>query len=229
MRVKASFITEVDRSNEPFVRSFHPSLEFQDHVYVFQDLDGQCVWAVQVELTDQLPATHAAGRPIHLLPPFSKLPKCTWADSAITPAGDPVRRTINLRRMLNPDELDKARALFPEAVRERVLIFEWIVVLFRCYADLQSRWYRMKPSTFGDRLVGFEVLHHTPMTAAKDFTYGTVVARASHVETGPAGCLGLAIMLPSGENAITTATHCFVKLPTRSLMIILTEKAYSTI
>lgn len=228
-RAEAIFAALVHRNNESFIRSFHPSLEFFDKVWVFEDVDGQGVWLIPIGFQTRLTDTHAAGRPIHALPYFQKLPQTTLADSAMPVPVDLICRTINLRRMLTPNDLETARQTFPEAVGVRVLIAGWIVFLFRCDSDVKLCWRRPKPNSFGDRPIACAIVNHVPTTTAEDLLYGTVVARAPQLEMVPAGCLGLSIKLPNGENAITTATHCFVKLPTRSLMTKVIEKAYSSL
>jgi hypothetical protein len=131
--------------------------------------------------------------------------------------------------MLTPSDLNTARQTYPEAFGLRVLISGWIMVLDPNPSAMKACWRRRTPVTFGDRPVAFDLIDHTPTTAEGSLAYGSVVAREPNMELAAAGCLGLAITLPDRQDVITTATHCFVKLPKKSLIRTALEIAYSTI
>ncbi len=227
-RAEASFALSVNESNERFIRTFHRSLEKYSNVWVFEDVfGGQIVWVVSFTSQDMPPDTHAAGRPIHLVPQC-EYPAMSMADSAVFPPADPIRRTINLRRMLTAEDLIVARRTFPDAVGIRVLIAGWVIILFRTRSQMKLSWTRKNPTTFGERRIAYEVLNHTPTTAIDCLEYGTAVARAPNAIMKATGCLGLALTLPNGEEAITTPTHCFVDLPQKSFLRTIVEKAYSS-
>lgn len=111
----------------------------------------------------------------------------------------------------------------------RVLLAGWIVILFRKLSDINARLRRSIPATFGSRPVGFHVVDHVPTTAQPSLTYGTAVARQPNVQFAAVACVGLAITLPNGQDAISTVTHSFVDFPKRSFIRTAVDIAYSSI
>ena len=200
-------MTTITADNESFCRTFHPTLAGCEAVTVHEDIGQPSVWLVSC--TAKLRHTHAGGREIHRFPRFECPPSYPLGLS-FPSQEDPISHRINLRRMLTANDRELIMHTFVGSVGVRLFIAGWVVVLFHDRKSMEMCWARGVPDTVGGRRLGYEVVDLCP--SSLPVGYGTPISSHPHDFTSSHGCLGLRLLMPTGETVITTTTHAFVKL-----------------
>lgn len=204
-RVHAHSALAVTPGNEVMVRTLHRSLQNCREVFVHEQ-SGKTIWLVSpTNNLTPLRDTHAAGREIHIFPMF-ELPPPDFRFRE-----DPVCRMINCRGLLSDEDIRIIREYFPGSVGARVLICGFLVILFDNKKALKKSWKQGVVNYVGGLVVEYAMRYY--MTACD------VVPSRHASNTGPDGlgensCLGLRLRMENGIEAITTATHSFVRFPT---------------
>ena len=204
-RVQAQFASEVTPENEVLIRTLHRSLETCSRLAVHEGNDGHIIWLVlKVDNMTRIWDTHAAGRKIHIFPDF-ELPPLYMPRYR----PDPLIGRINSRLILKPSDLRIIRDYFPGSVGVRVLICGSVLILFETRKAMKASWELGPMDTIGGQRIGFT-------TARYELTSNTIASGYAVTDKPDdfmrfQGCLGLHLRLPSGQEAITTSTHNFVK------------------
>ncbi|CAG8939211.1 unnamed protein product [Penicillium salamii] len=211
---RAESITHIDKENEQFVRTHHPSLSSQEGVRVSESAFGEPVWLVLSPLAASQ-SVYAGGRPIHYFPGDYAI------DTSYGPFGPLIPRTpekynehfdryINPRRFLTPADLDSLRELFPEAVGVHLLIAGFLVILFEEERHVLDACNTVWPLELAGLQVCFQLTHLSFTTAPVES--GNILKETSKQGNNAfAGCLGLKLKLQNGSTAVTTVTHGFVR------------------
>lgn len=194
----------VTPGNENMVRTLHRSLQNCREVFVHEQ-SGKTIWLVSPTNTlIPLRDTHAAGREIHIFPKF-ELPPPDFRFRE-----DPVCRMINCRGLLSDEDIRIIREYFPGSVGARILICGFLVILFDNKKALKKSWKQGVVNYVGGLAVKY---------AMRDYMTACDVP-SSHASTnrpdglGENSCLGLRLRMENGIEAVTTATHSFVRFPT---------------
>ncbi|MCJ1349457.1 hypothetical protein MMC31_007697 [Peltigera leucophlebia] len=199
------FIQQVDLENEILIRTLHRSLGIFSEVLVHEG-SGRPIWIVSdVEHFSKVQDTHAGGREIHLLPePYTPRPHLPFRE-------DPIARLINCRLLLRKEDLRTIRDYFLGSSGVRVLICEFIYVLFLNQENLNSSLAKGIVPSIGGQRARFLVSEYR--STADTVPSGHALSnKAQDFSTN--GCLGLRLRLQSGQEVITTTTHAFVRLCT---------------
>lgn len=204
-RVHAHSALAVTPGNEIMVRTLHRSLQDCGEVFVHEQ-SGKTIWLVSpTNNSTPLRDTHAAGREIHVFPKFELPPAdCRFRE-------DPVCRTIFCRGLLSDEDTRIIREYFPGSVGARVLICGFLVILFDHKKALKKSWQQGVVNYVGSLAVKY---------AIRDYMTACDVIPSRHASInrpdglGENSCLGLRLRLENGIEAITTATHSFVRFPT---------------
>lgn len=204
-RVHAHSALAVTPGNEIMVRTLHRSLQNCGEVFVHEQ-SGKTIWLVSpTNNLTPLRDTHAAGREIHIFPKF-ELPPPHFRFRE-----DPVCRTIFCRGLLSDEDIRIIREYFPGSVGARVLICGFLVILFDNKKALQKSWEQGVVNYVGSLAVKYAIRDY--MMACDE-----VPSRHASINRpdgfGENSCLGLRLRMENGIEAITTATHSFVKFPT---------------
>lgn len=204
-RVHAHSALAVTPGNEIMVRTLHRSLQNCGEVFVHEQ-SGKTIWLVSpTNNSTPLRDTHAAGREIHIFPNF-ELPPPDFRFRE-----DPVCRTIFCRGLLSDEDMRIIREYFPGSVGARVLICGFLVILFDNKKALKKSWGQGVVNYVGSLAVKY---------AIRDYVTACDVIPSRHASIsrpdglGENSCLGLRLRLENGIEAITTATHSFVRFPT---------------
>lgn len=212
LRAEVQFLAAVTPENEVAIRTLHRTLGACRHVEVHQDYHGKEIWVIPAyENTIRLHDTHAGAREIHILP-SSEIPPFNLPISR----PDPLTRRINSRRLLRSEDLRRISVHFPGSVGVRVLICNFIIILFDSKRLMQICWGLGEVETVGGLRVRYSMLDYEltsdsiagPNHPAVGAGY-SVANRADTIESQ--GCLGLRLRMPSGQEAITVTTHAFVR------------------
>ena len=187
------------------VRTLHRSLQNCSEVLVHEQ-SGKTIWLVSpTNNLTPLRDTHAAGREIHIFPKF-ELPPPDFRFRE-----DPVCRMINCRGLLSDEDITIIREYFPGSVGARVLICGFLVILFDNKKSLEKSWKQGVVNYVGGLVVKYAIRDY--MTACD-----VVPSRRASINhpdgLGENNCLGLRLRMENGIEAITTATHSFVRFPT---------------
>lgn len=211
---RAESVTHINKENEQFVRTHHPSLSSQVDVRVSESVFGEPVWLVLSPLAASQ-SVYAGGRPIHYFPGDYTLCTSYGLLGPLTPRSPEkynqhFDRYINPRRFLTPSDLDSLRELFPEAVGVHLLIAGFLVILFEEERHVQDACNDAWPLELASLQVFFDLAHYSFTTAPVES--GNILKETSKQEDNAfAGCLGLKLKLQNGSTAITTVTHGFVR------------------
>src|SRR5690606_19844403 len=84
----------------------------------------------------------------------------------------------------------------------------FLLLLFKNEMDIQMAWKGKVPSTIGGLRLGFDVARY--QQSKEDVVFGSTVSTSADFPKKFTG-LGMRIRMPSGQSAITTPTHGFVK------------------
>lgn len=204
-QVHAHSALAVTPGNEIMVRTLHRSLQDCGEVFVHEQ-SGKTMWLVSpTNNSTPLRDTHAAGREIHIFPKFElPPPDCRFRE-------DPVCRAIYCRGLLSDEDVRIIREYFPGSVGARVLICGFLVILFDHKKALKKSWEQGVVNYVGSLAVKY---------AIRDYMTACDVISSRHASMnrpdglGENSCLGLRLRLENGIEAITTATHSFVRFPT---------------
>lgn len=204
-RVHAHSALAVTPGNEIMVRTLHRSLQNCGEVFVHEQ-SGKTIWLVSpINNSTPLRDTHAAGREIHIFPKF-ELPPPDFRFRE-----DPVCRTIFCRGLLSDEDMRIIREYFPGSVGARVLICGFLVILFDNKKALKKSWEQGVVNYVGSLAVKYAI--RDCMTACDVIPSGHASINSPD-GLGENSCLGLRLRLENGIEAITTATHSFVRFPT---------------
>ena len=128
---------------------------------------------------------------------------------------DPLTRRINSRRLLRSGDLRQICAHFPGSVGVRVLICNFVLILFDSQRVMQVCWGLGEVETVGGLRVRYSMLNYeltSDSIAGPNYPAvgagHSVANRADTIESQ--GCLGLRLRMPSGQEAVTVTTHAFV-------------------
>ncbi|KAL1970153.1 hypothetical protein VTN77DRAFT_6558 [Rasamsonia byssochlamydoides] len=120
------------------------------------------------------------------------------------------RTDLNPRKFLTASHLDSLRELFPKAVGVQIFVSGFLVVLFKSMVHVAEAYRTQWPLEVGSLHVVFDVMNI--QLATEPVTTGFQVAVMPDAGES-AGCLGLKLRMPQGQEVITTVTHGFVKRP----------------
>lgn len=176
------------------------------------DYHGKEIWVIPAyDNTIRLHDSHAGAREIHLMP-SSEVPPFNLPISR----PDPLTRRINSRRLLRSEDLRQISTYFPGSVGVRVLICNFVFILFNSQRAMQVCWGLGEVETVGGLRVRYSMLDYEltsqPVIGPNQPAVGTghsVAERADTIESQ--GCLGLRLRMPSGQETITVTTHAFVQ------------------
>lgn len=172
--------------------------------------NGKRSWVIWKTANTKITPTHIGDREVHVIPRF-KSPLlagyCVYKLAMVF-----IRRGINPRRALRPEDLDKIRQGLPTAIGVRILIAGVAIVFFRSTEDMIDAWDAGIPDSIGGLQVGFCVSEFKP--SAEPVSSGNAV---SNNERGlrSLAALGLKLKMPDKIECITTVSHAFVGLPNR--------------
>lgn len=204
-RAHAHSAMAVTPGNEVMVRTLHRSLQNCREVFVHEQ-SGKTIWLVSpTNNMTPLRDTHAAGREIHIFPKF-ELPPPDFQFRE-----DPVCRMINCRGLLSDEDIRIIREYFSGSVGARVLISGFLVILFDNRKALKKSWKQGVVNYVGGLVIKY---------AMRDYMAACDVVPPRHASInrpdglGENSCLGLRLRMENGIEAITTATHSFVRFPT---------------
>jgi hypothetical protein len=201
----------VTRQNERLFRTHHRSLKIARSVAIRFDVHLQKeIWIG--EFWTEAPAdTHAGGMEIHQLPPF-RYPDYADVYNLMSLFG----YLLNPRRLLTAEELNKLRLMYPHACGVQLLIGGQLVILFKTESDMRASWSRGICGEIGGLQVVYNVLDCQP--SHDPVALGAVVQSFPVDSKDPFAsvCLGLKVKMQDGRDAITTATHGFVKVPKKA-------------
>ncbi|KAJ5435490.1 hypothetical protein N7445_006375 [Penicillium cf. griseofulvum] len=157
---RAESVTHINKENEQFVRTYHPSLSSQEDVCVSESVFGEPVWLVLSPLAASQ-SVYAGGRPIHYFPGYYTVDTSYGPFGPLTPRSPEkynqhFDRYINPRRFLTPADLDSLRELFPEAVSIYLLIAGFLIILFEEERHVQDTCNKAWPL----ELAGLQVFFH---------------------------------------------------------------------
>lgn len=201
----------VTRQNERLFRTHHRSLKIASCVAIRFDVHLQKeIWVG--EFWAEAPTdTHAGGMEIHQLPPF-RYPDFADGHNLISLFG----YLLNPRRLLTAEELNTLRLMYPHACGVQLLIGGQLVVLFKTESDMIASWSRGICGEIGGLQVVYNVLDcqpsHDPVALGASVQSFPVDSKDPFASV----CLGLKVKMQDGRDAITTATHGFVKLPKKA-------------
>lgn len=196
--------------NEAFIRTFHPAFINVSDVYVRQEMNGNSIWIVFLSSNPRVSHTHAGGREIHIIPRADKPHPLRY----MMPKTVPILRFIYPRRMLTAADIMIIKAAFPLSVGIRVLVSGFAILLFRSKKDTEKTWEKGIPDDIGGLDLAYDIISAEPSVD----TGHNVTNEPNSFESR--GCLGLKLQDGKGQEAITTTTHGFVKLPGHSRAIL---------
>lgn len=214
---RAESVNDINKENEQFVRTHHPSLSSQEDVFVSESVFGEPVWLVCSPLAASQ-SVYAGGRPIHYYPGDYTL---ETSYDLITPRSPEkynqhFDRFINPRRFLTPADLDSLRELFPEAVGVHLLIAGFLIILFEEKRHVHDAYNDVWPLELAGLQVFFHLTHYSFTTAPVES--GNILKETFNQKNNAfAGCLGLKLKLQNGYTAVTTVSHGFVRNPNPSM------------
>ncbi|KAF3402015.1 hypothetical protein F1880_009748 [Penicillium rolfsii] len=236
--LKESIVT---LDNERLIRTHHRTLGPCPFVYETTEAGGKSIWVVSIGPNVPVYDTHAGGREIHIHPEYL-LPQLSKVYSGSRP--DPLRRRINPRRFLTASDLELLRRFFPAAVGARVLISEFIIILFQTRKDIEASWLEGCVPSFGLLRLGYGIAVHYPTVAVADSgnavadsgnavaDSGNAVADSGNAvadspeKSEPLTSLGLKLRFADDSQGIAVATHGFVDLRTAQGNIAHKEKSW---
>ncbi|GBF66033.1 hypothetical protein TMEN_8751 [Trichophyton mentagrophytes] len=197
----------VTADNEKLVRTYHPALSVSKVVSIYQEMSGKIFWLVEAS-ENIIDYTHAAGREIHIeRGVYAPHPLRYMLSRDIH-----ISRFIYPRRMLTAMDIVEIQRFYPNCIGIRIFVSGYAVFLFRNMAEMQSAWSNGNPDHVGGLVPRFDIVDITPCRETIPLPSGHGIAPAPNSFTSQI-CLGLKIRLVGGEEAITTVTHGFVKLP----------------
>lgn len=149
---------------------------------------------------------------MHIIPRFSTPLLAGSGHYPYPLSGDPIRRDVNPRRALLPEDLDGIRQTLPSASGIRILIAGIAIVFFRNIQDMKDAWRTGIPDSIGGLPVGFLVNEFN--ASIEPVSSGHAVSSKERPFQSLAA-LGLKLKMPDKSECITTVTHAFVQLPKR--------------
>ncbi|KAK2805056.1 hypothetical protein FQN51_001151 [Onygenales sp. PD_10] len=201
--------SETTPANENLLRSYHPALAHFESVSVATEFSGNKIWIV-ASLPHTTYETHAAGREIHIVP-YYLMPE--YMHMYVRALHDPIPGCINPRKLLSAQDLEALRKMFPRAIGARLLISGFLIVLFKNFRDVSASWEQALGIEFGRMRIGYDVAGRYNPAGAEVIEPGDAVS-SSAGNSSSAAALGLKLVLPNGQRAITVPTHAFVKVST---------------
>lgn len=191
-------------NNERFIRSYDPFLSQLSEGFTVKEFAGNILWVVSLEPQDIEYPTNVAGRAVHIVPP-SVFPNTTALCTQTL--ADPIPGHVNPRRLLQRDDLEILRKLYPRATGAQVHVSGFITLLFKSRAILQEAWTKSGfLPTFGGLRVRFTILcQRPPHTIHPGFSVRS--QPESHLSSA---CLGLKLRSTEPGERITVPTHAFV-------------------
>ena len=153
LRAEVQFLAAVTPENEVAIRTLHRTLGACKHVEVHQDYHGKELWVIPAyDNTIRLHDTHAGAREIHMLP-SSEVPPFNLPISR----PDSITRRTNSRRLLRSEYLCRISIHFPGSVGVRVLICNFIIILFDSQRVMQVCWRLGEVETVGGLRVRYSI------------------------------------------------------------------------
>ncbi|KAK2812920.1 hypothetical protein FQN50_000941 [Emmonsiellopsis sp. PD_5] len=203
--------SETTPANEKMLRSYHPALAHFESVSVATEWSGNKIWIV-ASLPQTTYETHAAGREIHIVP-YYLMPE--YMHMYVRALHDPIIGCINPRKLLSGQDLEALREMFPRAIGARLLVSGFLIILFKNLRDVRASWEREQGLgiEFGRMRIGYDVVAGYNPTGAEVIESGDAIGN-SPGNRSSAAALGLKLVLPGGQRAITVPTHAFVKIST---------------
>lgn len=203
LRAEVQFLEAVTPEKEVAIRTLHRALEACRCIEVHQDYHGKEIWVIPAHsITTRLYDIHAAAREIHILPRF-EVPPCNLPISR----PDPLTRLVNSRRLLRSGDFRRISIHFPGSVGVRVLICNFIIILFDSQRKMEFCWGLGEVETVGGLRVRYSMLDYG-LTSSP-------IAGLNHPDLADTEdsrrCLGLRLRMPSGHETITVSTHAFVR------------------
>jgi hypothetical protein len=199
----------VTSESERFIRTHHPCFADAADVYVFEHPAYDPVWVVGPAASSAAKWLRVAGREVHVHRQSGIVP------GSLSPLSwqDPIWPAINPRKLLPEDDLALIMRLFPEVDGVRIHIAGYITLLLSTERNISALLNRPFPETIGGLQVEISLFDMLPTATAA--SWGDQTAPTSNEFMATSTCLGLRIRLPGAkEDAITTATHGHVTLPT---------------
>lgn len=208
--MRALVETEVTETNIDLLRTFHPAFSSSegDLVKLLCRPDDSRAWVV-FDATEPIPYTRVGGLPIHSMPTFENYPI-----GVLIPGGwarrDLFHHSINPRRLLSNEDLDRFRLMYPRACGARVLLSGVIQVLYPTRQAMNSDLKEYVSYKAAGIQVYFDIMDCQPSQTSIEVGQSIIADPISPKSTS---CIGLRVILPDNSPAITTVTHGFVRCP----------------